>query len=150
MSGGGQNVIGPCPMQLVVPSAVSAADMMLAIICKMVFQVSFFIVRVCVVVTTYCPPILSCRTLIHHVVMSSAHPFFVERLPSICHVEGSRDISRPLGRLAKPKYLLRRFKRSLHSLRSVEMTTIVYLNRKINIRKILRDRIGACSESACV
>ncbi len=54
--------------------------------------------------------------------MSSTHPFFVERLPSICHVERSRDISRPLGRLAKPKYLLRRFKRSLHSLRSVEMT----------------------------
>ena len=49
-------------------------------------------------------------------------PLFVERLPSICHVERSRDISRPLGRLAKPKYLLRRFKRSLHSLRSVEMT----------------------------
>jgi len=106
-------------MQLVVPSAVSAADMMLAIICKMVFQVSFFIVRVCVVVTTYCPFNVEHSPLF---VMSSTHPFFVERLPSICHVERSRDISRPLGRLAKPKYLLRRFKRSLHSLRSVEMT----------------------------
>ena len=71
-------------MQLVVPSAVSAADMMLAIICKMVFQVSFFIVRVCVVVTTYCPQychversstMLSCRALTPF--LSSVYPPFV-------------------------------------------------------------------------
>jgi hypothetical protein len=58
-------------MQLVVPSAVSAADMMLAIICKMVFQVSFFIVRVC------------------FLLLILIRPFNVERLPSICHVEHS-------------------------------------------------------------
>ena len=38
-----QNAIGPWPMQLVVPSAVRAAVMMLASTCRMVFQVSFFI-----------------------------------------------------------------------------------------------------------
>ena len=39
-----QSVIGPWPMQLVVPRAVKAAVRMLTMTCRMVFQVSFFIV----------------------------------------------------------------------------------------------------------
>ena len=38
-------VMGPKPMQLVVPSAVSAAAMMLASVCRIIVQVFFFMVN---------------------------------------------------------------------------------------------------------
>ena len=39
-----QNAIGPWPMHEVVPRAVNAAVRMLTMTCRMVFQVSFFMV----------------------------------------------------------------------------------------------------------